>query len=114
MNEIVGITTTAMAKKHHGHWEHLPDPPPPAPSRRRMRWTEQEERLLHEYYTSHGSRYVAALLGRTEQEDELLRRYYPIEPLKRVAERVGRTPQSVRTRVEKLGIARTGTSRKRS
>src|SRR5687767_3771019 len=54
-----------MRRTGSNRWLRLPTPPPETNSRRGERWSEQEERVVQGYYTSHGAIYTAALLGRT-------------------------------------------------
>jgi len=107
---------------HAGRWHRLPQPPPPVASRHGEIWSEADERLLAQYYTTHGGFYTAAVLGRSvlatrnragklgipgyetcqwkRQEirwayRELMRAPFGSEPIKAIARELGRTPASV-------------------
>jgi hypothetical protein len=104
----------------------MPPPPPEAPSRRRMRWSAQDERVLEQYYTSHGSPYTAALLGRTliavrhraqilgvpgfetltwsERETERLKSLFPKFRIEEIARRLKRSFGSVQGKLVMLGL----------
>lgn len=53
------------ARPEHFPSRYLPPPPPNDLENHRTPWSEQDEALFEQYYTTHGSLYTAAILGRT-------------------------------------------------
>ena len=114
------------SSERRNRWWKLPKPPEPAPSREGERWKKEEEKLLRRHYTKHGSRYTAAILGRSitsvqdralklgipghdcrpwsEIERKYLRRKYPQQSAKQIARTLHRTEQSVRGQIHKLRL----------
>src|SRR5262245_36719679 len=112
--------------ERRNRWWRLPEPPPEARSRRFETWTKEEERLLRKHFTSHGSRYTAALLGRSipsvqdraqrlgvpghenrrwsALEEKYLRKQYPRLSSPQIARTLKRTVQSVRGKIHMLGL----------
>jgi hypothetical protein len=115
-----------MSREVIHRWRRLPTPPREAPSRRGMRWSEQDERVVQRFYTTHGSQYTAALLGRTaiavrhraqilgvpgfetlawsEKEVTRLRSLYPKYSVEEIARRMRRSFGSVHGKLAMLGL----------
>ena len=55
----------ALEKSQHTYAQHFPTPPPNSLKNHRLPWTADDEKILRQYYTTHGTVYTAAMLKRT-------------------------------------------------
>lgn len=95
------------ARREHFPSRHLPTPPANNLENHRTPWSEQDDELFRQYYTTHGTLYTAAILGRTPSA-VLARAYILVVPgfdtarLERFLEAVGDRLEQVEESVRRI------------